>query len=97
MSRTWRSKLGYFLARQAFRTLREKMDPRRVNGGVFLGLQGIVIKSHGGTDAEGFAAAIEIGYSMARNGLLEKINQDLAVHREARAEVDEKIAEAGGM
>ena len=71
----------------AFDRLRQKMDPRRVNGGVFLGLQGIVIKSHGGTDAEGFAAAIEIGYSMARNGLLEKINQDLAVHREARAEV----------
>ena len=42
--------------------------PRRVNGGVFLGLNGIVIKSHGGTDAEGFAAAIEIGYSMVRNG-----------------------------
>jgi glycerol-3-phosphate acyltransferase PlsX len=73
------------------------MDPRRVNGGVFLGLQGIVIKSHGGTDAEGFAAAIEIGYSMARNGLLEKINQDLAGYRQARAEVKEKIAEAGGM
>ena len=42
------------------------LDPRRANGGVFLGLNGIVIKSHGGTDAEGFAAAIEIGYSMAR-------------------------------
>jgi glycerol-3-phosphate acyltransferase PlsX len=97
MSRTLLARIGYFLARGAFDRLREKMDPRRVNGGVFLGLQGIVIKSHGGTDAEGFAAAIEIGYSMARNGLLDKINQDLAAHRKARADVREKIAEAGGM
>ena len=97
MSRTLLARIGYFFARDAFDRLREKMDPRRVNGGVFLGLQGIVIKSHGGTDAEGFAAAIEIGYSMARNGLLEKINHDLAGYRQARAEVKEKIAEAGGM
>ena len=45
------SKLGYLLARPAFRMLREKMDPRKSNGGVFLGLNGVVIKSHGGTDA----------------------------------------------
>ena len=42
----------------------------RVNGGVFLGLNGIVVKSHGGTDDEGFAAAIELGYDMVRNRLL---------------------------
>ena len=41
----------------ASQALRDKMDPRKANGGVFLGLNGIVIKSHGGTDAEGFAAA----------------------------------------
>ena len=40
------------------------MDPRKANGGVFLGLNGIVIKSHGGTDAEGFAAAVDVGYDM---------------------------------
>ena len=67
MSRTLLARIGYFLARGAFERLREKMDPRKVNGGVFLGLNGIVIKSHGGTDAEGFAAAIELGYSMVRN------------------------------
>ena len=42
------------------------MDPRRLNGGPFLGLNGIAIKSHGGTDALGFASAIEVGYEMAR-------------------------------
>ncbi len=81
MSRTWRTRLGYVLARQAFRTLNEKMDPRKVNGGVFLGLNGIVIKSHGGTDAEGFAAAIDLGYDMARHELLAKIEQTLGPDR----------------
>ncbi|HEV2956923.1 MAG TPA: phosphate acyltransferase PlsX [Xanthobacteraceae bacterium] len=77
MKRTWRAQLGYLLARDAFATLREKMDPRKANGGVFLGLNGIVIKSHGGTDAEGFAAAVALGYEMVRQGLLGKISQTL--------------------
>ncbi len=77
MSRTLMARIGYFLARDAFNRLREKMDPRRGNGGVFLGLNGIVIKSHGGTDPEGFATAVELGYSMVRNRLLDKINSDL--------------------
>ena len=54
MNRTFLARIGYFLARDAFERLREKMDPRRGNGGVFLGLTGIVIKSHGGTDRRGF-------------------------------------------
>jgi glycerol-3-phosphate acyltransferase PlsX len=77
MSRTWQARLGYMLARGAFRMLAEKMDPRKVNGGVFLGLNGIVIKSHGGTDAEGFAAAVDVGYDMVRYELLAKISQAL--------------------
>ena len=54
------------------------MDTRRANGGVFLGLNGIVMKSHGGADAEGFSAAIEIGYGMVRDELLAKITAALA-------------------
>jgi glycerol-3-phosphate acyltransferase PlsX len=77
MGRTWRSKLGYIFARGAFNALRDKMDPRKVNRGVFLGLNGVVIKSHGGTDAEGFASAVEVGYDMVRYDLLPKINQTL--------------------
>jgi glycerol-3-phosphate acyltransferase PlsX len=77
MGRTWRSKLGYLFARGAFAALRDKMDPRKVNGGVFLGLNGVVIKSHGGTDAEGFASAVDVGYDMVRYDLLNKINQTL--------------------
>ena len=77
MSRTLFAKLGYLLARHAFAALKDKMDPRKVNGGVFLGLNGIVIKSHGGTDAEGFAAAVDLGYDMARYELQAKISQTL--------------------
>jgi glycerol-3-phosphate acyltransferase PlsX len=92
MSRTWRTRLGYLLARQAFRTLQEKMDPRKVNGGVFLGLNGIVIKSHGGTDAEGFASAVDLGYDMARYELLAKIEQTLG--RSGVGDAAIKIGEA---
>jgi glycerol-3-phosphate acyltransferase PlsX len=77
LSRTLRSRLGYLLARAAFRTLKDKLDPRKVNGGVFLGLNGVVIKSHGSTDAEGFAAAVDLGYDVVRYELLEKVNQML--------------------
>ena len=74
------SKIGYLLARPAFRMLRDKMDPRKSNGGVFLGLNGVVIKSHGGTDPEGFAAAIDVGYEMVRYELLGKIGATIRRH-----------------
>ena len=80
MNRSWATKLGYFLARSAFRALADKMDPRKANGGVFLGLNGIVIKSHGGTDAEGFAYAVDVGYDLVRHEMLAKIGQTLALH-----------------
>jgi len=84
MTRTWLAKLGYILAKSAFDRLRDKMDPRKVNGGVFLGLNGVVIKSHGGSDAEGTAAAIDVAHAMASNGLLAKIEADLHSVYDAR-------------
>jgi glycerol-3-phosphate acyltransferase PlsX len=75
MARTWRSRIGYLFARHAFKALRDKMDPSKSNGGVLLGLKGIVVKSHGGTD--GFAYAVDVGYEMVRYDLLNKINQML--------------------
>jgi glycerol-3-phosphate acyltransferase PlsX len=77
MARTWRSKLGYLFAKDAFRELRHKLDPSKSNGGVLLGLNGVVVKSHGGTDAEGFAYAVDVGYEMVQYDLLTKINQML--------------------
>ena len=82
MTRTWRAKLGYLLAKSAFGRLREKMDPNKVNGGVFLGLNGIVVKSHGGASADGFASAVEMAADMARNGLIEKIHADMIEFQE---------------
>jgi glycerol-3-phosphate acyltransferase PlsX len=78
MKRTIFSRLGALLARNAFIALRDKMDPRRHNGGVFLGLNGIVVKSHGATDAFGFAAAADLAIEMARNSVIQKIAADLA-------------------
>jgi glycerol-3-phosphate acyltransferase PlsX len=81
MASSLSAKIGYLFARGAFAKLRERMDPRRANGGVFLGLNGIVIKSHGGADAEGYAAAIEVGHGVVRDELLAKIRAMLARHR----------------
>jgi len=83
MTRSWTSRLGYILARSAFQLLREKMDPRKVNGGVFLGLNGLVIKSHGGTDAEGFASAIDLARDMTRSDLVRVIAEDSALGERA--------------
>jgi glycerol-3-phosphate acyltransferase PlsX len=89
ISQSFWAKLGYLLARPAFRMLRDKMDPRKSNGGVFLGLNGVVIKSHGGTDPEGFASAIEMGYDMVRYELLAKIGE--TIHRHARASAAARV------
>jgi phosphate acyltransferase len=82
MNRSLGARIGYLFARSAFRELKERIDPRRSNGGVFLGLNGIVIKSHGGTDAEGFAAAIELGHGIVREELLGRISSALGRHHE---------------
>ena len=77
MTRTLLAKLGYILARGAFDALRDKLDPRKVNGGVFLGLEGIVVKSHGGTDAIGFASAVDMAHDMAQHHLMQTIRDML--------------------
>jgi len=82
MHRTIFARIGYLFAQSAFNRLREKMDPRKGNGGVFLGLNGVVIKSHGGTDAEGFAAAIDLAREMARNDLVRQIADDMELGRQ---------------
>jgi phosphate acyltransferase len=75
------AKVGAVLAKGGLQALKERMDPRRLNGGPFLGLNGIAIKSHGGTDALGFASAIEVGYRMAESNVLESLAADLeALH-----------------
>jgi glycerol-3-phosphate acyltransferase PlsX len=72
------ARLGYLLARPALDRLREWMDPRRYNGAVLVGLNGVVVKSHGGADALGFAHAVDVALDMAMNGFNERIRQGLA-------------------
>ncbi|MEM0905854.1 MAG: phosphate acyltransferase PlsX [Pseudomonadota bacterium] len=88
IGRTLRARIGYLLAKPAFMRLRDKMDPRKINGAVFLGLNGLVIKSHGGTDAEGFASAVELAHDMVRSNLQHRIAADVAVLEESQELAD---------
>ena len=72
------ARIGYLFARGALKRLAARIDPRRYNGAMFLGLAGIAVKSHGSTDAFGFANAIGVAIDMKVNGFLEKIGTDLA-------------------
>lgn len=89
MTQSLITKMGALLAKRGFLTLKHKMDPRRVNGGVFLGLDGIAIKSHGGTDAFGFASAINVGYEMAAGDLKGRIASDLSIFHGKFADMPE--------
>ena len=71
------SKLGFLIAMPGLKSLRKRMDPRRYNGAMLIGLKGISIKSHGGTDAFGFASAIDVAIDSARHGLVESIAEQL--------------------
>jgi glycerol-3-phosphate acyltransferase PlsX len=71
-------RLGGLIATGALNALRRKLDPRASNGGIFLGLDGIVVKSHGGSDAFGFAGALDMAIEMARSGVLTHIVADRA-------------------
>ncbi len=69
--------LGAMLAMPALKQFRTKMDPRKVNGAVFLGLNGVVVKSHGGTDAVGFAQAIKVAAGMGQSGFRAEVEENL--------------------
>ncbi len=71
------SKIGYLFAKPALMGLKNHLDPNNHNGAVFMGLNGLVIKSHGGASASGFASAIGVAADMASNDLAGKITKDL--------------------
>ncbi len=77
-NRTWASRLAYLLARPGLDRLREWLDPRRYNGAVMVGLNGVVVKSHGGTDAQGFAHAVDVAMDMVTHRFNDRIREDLA-------------------
>jgi glycerol-3-phosphate acyltransferase PlsX len=73
LRRSLLSRLGALIASGALNTLRRKLDPRAVNGGIFLGLNGVVVKSHGGADAVGFASALDLAIDMAKADIKSRI------------------------
>ena len=94
------ARLAYLLARPGLRRLREWLDPRRYNGAVLLGLNGVVVKSHGGTDAEGFAHAVDVAMDMIvnrfneriRDGLRQHANREILAARDPSAPLPETIS-----
>jgi len=72
------ARLAYLLARPALDRLREWMDPRAYNGAILLGLNGVVVKSHGGTDALGFAHAMDVAMDMVTHRFNDRIREGLA-------------------
>ena len=85
---------GALLAAAALRRLGERFDPSAINGGPFLGLNGIVVKSHGGADARGFATAIRLAADLANSDFVAQIDRNLtkltAAMRESAGEVGER-------
>ena len=77
-------KVGALIAAPALRLFKERVDPRRYNGAMFLGLNGICVKSHGGTDALGFANAIGVAAELSSQGINEGIKRDVAKFVEAK-------------
>lgn len=73
------SRLASVLAITSLRRLRQRIDPRRVNGGVFLGLNGTVVKSHGSADATGVAAAVKLAFQLAQSGFTQKLADRVAL------------------
>jgi glycerol-3-phosphate acyltransferase PlsX len=75
---SWAAKLGVLLAGRSLGRLKSKLDPQRYNGAMFLGLGGIVVKSHGAADAHGFANAINVAVDLVRGGANTRIGEELA-------------------
>jgi glycerol-3-phosphate acyltransferase PlsX len=86
--------LGALIATPALKKLRARMDPGSFNGALFLGLNGIVVKSHGGANGAGYAAAIGVAEKMARSHYREEIERNLARLSRAPAPASEKSADA---
>ena len=88
MTETWLTKLGALIARGGFRRLKERTDPRNYNGGVFLGLNGTVVKSHGSADARGVSSAIGLAARLARSGFQGHMAERLVIAEQAARETE---------
>ena len=71
------NKLSILFSYKSLKQFKEKLDPRKYNGAIFLGLQSPVVKSHGSTDAVGFAHSIDVCHKIVKANLIEKIQSHL--------------------
>ncbi len=78
LTSSWVGKAGALVAKQAINSFRDRFDPRRYNGAMFLGLGGICVKSHGGTDALGFSHALKLTHELITDNLNAGIKEDYA-------------------
>ncbi|VAW04345.1 Phosphate:acyl-ACP acyltransferase PlsX (EC 2.3.1.n2) [hydrothermal vent metagenome] len=86
-----RSKIGFLISRPATELLKEHLDPNNHNGAVFLGLNGVVVKSHGSADEKGVANAVEVAARLVEDSILERISEDISkVDQSTPAEIPAK-------
>lgn len=88
------AKIGYLFARGSLHRMKLRADPRRYNGAMFLGLQGVCVKSHGGTDHEGFANAIGVAHDLVAHRFNERIGEALASHYDAALPDDSLVIDS---
>ena len=89
------AKIGYLFAKQALNKVKTRTDPRRYNGAMFLGLGGIAVKSHGGTDAFGFANAVGVAVDLVSHGFNDRIRRELEnLHQ---SEARQRLGSAGSI
>ena len=91
------SKFAALLAMSSLKRLQKRIDPRRVNGGLFLGLNGTVVKSHGSADATGVSAAIKLAFKLAQSGFQDRLAARVAQNLAFGAGVDNDNNTSEGM
>ncbi|MEQ8193021.1 MAG: phosphate acyltransferase PlsX [Rhodospirillales bacterium] len=89
---SWPARFGALMAKPALTKLRAHLDPRRYNGAMLLGLNGICVKSHGGTDAFGFANAIRVAAQLVTQGVNEDIKKDYGKLGEVMVQEQQAVA-----
>lgn len=92
----WLSRFAALLALNSLKRLQKRIDPRRVNGGVFLGLNGTVVKSHGSADATGVSAAIKLAFQLAKSGFQDRLAARVASAGRAGQDAPQQVAGGEG-
>lgn len=88
---SWLAQIGYIFARAAFQKLRKRTDPRSYNGALFVGLKGVCVKSHGGTDEVGFANAIGVAFDLVKHKFNDQISSRVQIIHEKVLALPEEI------